>query len=298
VCGKDNESEDNGRRSDNETGSDSGSDSDDGETYDETLDEMVGRLRSGLPIASRELEALRRAVDPHRVANELPGTRDPNSEADKACSTILDGLVDAVWEQCFVFIPPRQAVESEKRWWETHGDSLRKDLVRRKRGDVAWVILSSLVAEVVAESLRELHDEAYKLKGAAQQLGGDILLDCVQRVCSTGLRAHDLHQQIEADTRSTARTHSMTVTWFTTPGESAPRPRRPIRHAWDVNLRPLDYAQQISVGEGGASGGRAAGPGEKRLSTMDAAPLAIQLAGRAGVSCTKFSANGQLVSRV
>jgi hypothetical protein len=276
------------------------------EEDDETVDEMVTRLRTAIPIASYKIDSLRRALAPTDTVLELPGTLDPKSEACQVSSALVGDIVEVVLGRCVVDIKPREAVESERRWWETQGLSLRKDLKRRELADQAWRVLGSLVEEVVQDSVRGLHTEIYELHEMAQSVGRHILLSCVQKACASTRSVTELHRQIASDSAVAAaaaargagrglaalvsprRRHSMTVTWFVPSDEKpAPRPRRVVKQPWEVSVPELDHDKL----EPPSFSGRELSEGF----TTDDTPKNVELSGRTGVSCVKLSPSGLLL---
>ena len=106
-------------------------------------------------------------------------------------------------------MPPKAVVEKEQQWHTTQGKSLQKEMKRRQLANIAWVILTDLLEELVVESAAALHAEggcefpdktthfplkrlifplkrlvfARNLGGVSMQFGDEILLSSIRGAC-------------------------------------------------------------------------------------------------------------------
>lgn len=294
---------------------------------DEDLDDIIGRLKDSMDAVSKEVAALRRAVDvvppPHRLPDapaatflrdlnlppthpkaSVPGNRlhwtvpsrtvETTTEARDCASAVLEHLVETAWRQLYVFVPQHDLVAREKQWWETQGKSLKKEVKQRQLANAAWLVLDDLVEEVLAEAVEVIDKDIGALAGLSRQYGNDLLLSSIRSVCqsSNSSRVDRAHQEIVQSISATQRKHSMTVTWWAPPkGPAMPRPRKPVLKPWDIEARKLTHEPLSNDGNAAPWDGLLRGFTSSRVGVISAK----QISGKAAITCMQLNSNGRLI---
>ena len=263
-----------------------------GGNTDEALDDMISRLKNGMVAASQEVAHLARAVAVQPERQRLPGRLNLHSESYRAASGMLGEIVDDAWKQVYVFVPPRDTVEKEEQWWKTQGQTLQKEMRRRKLANLAWQVLSELTEELVVSTVGEIDKEIAALGSASSKVSDGILLSSIDKVCASrdASQVSSAHDEIAKQAVAGACfKHSMTMTWWVpAEGSPMPRPRKPVLKPWDVRARKLAQPDDLAFYPRSDSSHDFA---VKQCGSIKKAVLS----GRAGISCMQLSSSGHLV---
>lgn len=209
---------------------------------------------------------------------------------------MVEQLIETAWKQLYIYVPPKAVVEKEQQWHETQGKSLQKEMKRRQLANIAWVVLTELVEEVVVESATALHKEVGNLGGVSMQFGDDILLSSIRSVCQSSegnsrmvVSAHDELVRQRSEKLKESK-HSMTVTWWAPPqGPAMPRPRKPVLKPWDEHARKLGHANDAGAVTSGWDDLL------RGFTATRSGVIGDEISGKASISCIQLNPSGSLV---